>query len=525
MNGPSNQAIKRLISLHGWSGTVLSIFLYAVVLTGTVSVLRDEIARWSDAERHIVHPFGQPIYATVRRLSDQVPEAFRAQVRVEHARDGSLRVFFYEKRKIPGRGTQDFGRDYLLDPETHSILAARQGVAPHQRVESRAHELSHFIVDLHARLLIPGRLGLYATGVLGVFLLVAVITGILIHRHILRDLFVTERPGGRVVSLRDRHGLASVWSLPFSILLAFTGTFLSFATSLGLPIVAMSAFGGDIDRAFAAVTTPAKVENAAPADLADLDQVMADALRISGTYPRLLTIEDAGRRDARIVTLHRNGGNGAVRSHTLEFDGATGAFLRDRPLVGHEPSVGSATVALMSPLHFGDFSGLASRAVWLALGTVMTISVVSGMQLWLKRREDDPVWRSCRMMFAAVVWGLPVMLSGAAYGFFLSILGHDVHRGTLAGFLVSGFVVLVLSLRAATPVELSRVLRRMFAWSVLMLPVLRLQTGGVSWGEAILNNIWQVLLIDALCLALAVILLVQQRVQDRAAQNALNLAE
>jgi uncharacterized iron-regulated membrane protein len=287
----------------------------------------------------------------------------------------------------------------------------------------------------------------------------------------------------------------------------------------------MSAFGGTVEQAFAAVTTATKIENATPADLANLDDILADAVRIAGTYPRLLSIEDAGRKDARIVTSHPNGGNGAVGPHVLEFDGTTGAFLRDRPLVGREPSVGSATVALMAPLHYGDFSGLMSRAVWLALGTVMTLSVVSGMQLWLKRRQDDPVWHNCQKLFAAVVWGLPLMLSGAAYGFFLSILGNDVHRGTVAGFLVSGFVVLVLYLRRASAPDLSHLLCRVFAWSVLMLPLLRLQTGGVSWGEAIVQNIWQVLLIDALCLMMAATLLIRQRAQDRAAQTVLKPTE
>ncbi len=525
MTGPSNQAIKRMISLHGWSGTLVSIFLYAVVFTGTVSVLQDEINRWSDPRRDIVHPFENPIEDTYQQLAAQVPGAFRGQVLIESAGDGSLRMFFYEKRKLKGQGTVDYGRDYLLDPETHRLLAARQGVSPHRRVEAPYHDLAHFIVDLHARLLIPGRAGLYATGLLGIVLLVAAITGILIHRHILRDLFVTERLGGRVVSLRDRHGLASVWGLPFAILVAFTGTFLSFAVSLGLPVVAISAFGGDTERAFAAVTAPAKIENATPAELANLDHIVAQAYLIAGTHPQFLRVEDAGRRDARVLTVHRNGGNGAVGPHTLEFNGVTGDFLRDRPLVGHSPSLGASTVAVMSPLHIGDFAGLASRAVWVALGAVLSMSIVSGMQLWLKRRGADPVWQACRKILAVVVWGLPVMLVGAGWGFFAAVIGGDTHSGTVAGFLVAGFVVMCLSLVSYSAQALSAHLRRILAWGLVGLPVLRLQTGGVSWGEASWNNVWQVMLIDLLCLTVAMVFLLRERAEKRSAAMALDVGE
>lgn len=517
MSGPSNQAIKRMISLHGWSGTLVSIFLYAVIFTGTVSVLSEEIARWSDPRAALENPFARPIDETMHKLRQQVPEEFRGHIEIDHARDGSLRMFFYEKRKLPQQGTVEYGRDYLLDPETHLLISAKQGVEPHQVVDAPYRELSHFIVDLHARLLIPGRLGLYATGLLGVVLLVAAITGILIHRHILKDLFIAERPGGRVVSLRDRHGLASVWGLPFSILLAFTGTFLSFAVSLGLPIVAVAAFGGDIEKAFNAVTQPPKAVDATPAELANVDHVIAEAYAIAGSYPRFVVIEDAGRADARIITLHRNGGNNRVGAPTLEFEGASGELIGERPLVGHKASVGSGTVALMAPLHFGDFAGLASKAVWVALGGALTVSMVTGMQLWLRRREDEPVWNSCQIVFTAVAWGVPISMVGAAYGAFLYTLEGDTHYGTYVGFFLSSVAVTFWALFAKEAKVLSAQLLKVLSWTMLALPLIRLQTGGISWGEAILGNIWEVLLMDMICVVVPMILLLRERLSRRLA--------
>src|SRR3546814_18195836 len=87
-----------------------------------------------------------------------------------------------------------------------------------------------------------GRIG---TGILGLLMMTAEMSGVLMHRNMIRDLFVAERPGRRLVSARDRHVLASSWSLPFAIILAFTGSFFSFALSVSFPIVAQVAFGGD----------------------------------------------------------------------------------------------------------------------------------------------------------------------------------------------------------------------------------------------------------------------------------------
>ncbi len=265
--------------------------------------------------------------------------------------------------------------------------------------------------------------------------------------------------------------------------------------------------------------------DARPAELADIDQVLSQSFAIVGSYPRTIEIEDAGRADARITTLHRNGGINQVRAAMLEFDGVSGALIGERPVVGHKASVGSSTVALMTPLHYGDFAGLASKAVWVALGSALTVSMVSGMQLWLRRREDDPLWRGCQIAFSAVAWGVPLSMVGAAYGAFLYTLDGDTLYGSHVGFFLSSLAVVFWALFAKDAKVLSVQLLNVLSWTMLTLPVIRLQTGGISWGEAILDNIWQVLLMDLICVIIPAILLARTRLQQRAEIAAQNPAE
>ncbi len=76
-------------------------------------------------------------------------------------------------------------------------------------------------------------------------MLAAAVSGLLMHRHLLRDIF-TLRPGAqRLVSRRDLHTVAGTWILPHAFVLAFTGAFFSFAISVGVPVLAKIAFNGN----------------------------------------------------------------------------------------------------------------------------------------------------------------------------------------------------------------------------------------------------------------------------------------
>lgn len=246
-------ARKRLIALHGWAALVISAVLYIVLVIGALAVFDNEILHWSQGATKERSAFEQKITPMITHITEQVPEALRKEVTVSPGDNGTLLLRY--SGSVPDRTgrMQSMARLYVLDPQSDAVLAARAGRLQDVGVEPPDHALEHFLVDLHIRLHVPGRLGLYLTGITGIAMLIAVISGILIHRNILREMFLTERPGKRLVSFRDRHNLVGVWSPPFAIVLAFTGAFLSFATSLGLPIVALSAFGGDMEKALSTV--------------------------------------------------------------------------------------------------------------------------------------------------------------------------------------------------------------------------------------------------------------------------------
>lgn len=505
------QQTKRLIALHGWLATILSVLLYAVMLSGTIVVFSNEIGHWSSATEPQADVLSHRLDDPYQRIAAQVPAALKEDVIISEGRHGTLRLFFGGARpRLDGGGVETFGREYLLDPVNGAIISAKTGFLADLSAIRPQQALKDFLVRLHIRLHVPGRWGLLLTGVLGIAMLVAAITGVLIHRNILRELFVAERPGKRVVSARDAHNLAGVWSLPFAILLAFTGAFLSFAVSLGLPVVAMVAFGGDQRAALEAIVGTPRAENAASAATADLDQIVTQAAQIANAPVAVINIHNAGRADAVVETFHGTA-PGGLRSISLEFSGATGVFDGQSYIVGTAPSVGTTLAELAAPLHFGNFAGKASRIVWAALGAAMTYTIVSGVGLWLRRR-NTPLWSGAERGFQTVVWGLPLAMTGSAYGFFLSRHSPDPWSWTVTGFLAVTCVTITLAFlwRSDSPANIARQSKRALGIGLLILPLIRLQTGGISWAEAVSATQTDALFIDTLCLFGAAIFLMRR---------------
>ncbi|MEO1613240.1 MAG: PepSY-associated TM helix domain-containing protein, partial [Pseudomonadota bacterium] len=355
--------VKRLTAIHGWSAVALGWLLYAVLLTGSVAVFDDEIGAWSSGGAAEGAALAQPLDATLRRLAARTDPAFLEEIGISHTARGEPRFFFHEHRTDENGQLQDYGVRFIVDPETGAVIDQAEGYAREISRNERSDALADFIVDLHVQLYTPEPWGLILTGILGLAMMVAVVSGILMHRHVIRDMFVAERPGDRLVSARDRHVLAGTWGIPFAFLLAFTGSFFSFAISVGLPMVALVAFGGDQERIIGALVATEVEPDATPSTLASIDYLAYDATQIAGGEPPdFILIERYGRADARVSTFHEPSGGDMVGMR-LAFDGPTREFLGEMPSFGTKPSAGSAVISVMGPLHFGVAEAVPGRAI------------------------------------------------------------------------------------------------------------------------------------------------------------------
>ncbi|NYZ14336.1 PepSY domain-containing protein [Azospirillum sp. RWY-5-1] len=500
--------MKRLTAVHGWSGTILGLLLYAVIVTGTVVVLGDEIGAWSAGGIRTDQPIVPGIDTRVRPIIEAAPAEHRTDITVFANARGELLVFPHADIQHPDSGEPEpYGTLFRLDPVTGGTLSRHEGFVFREPAWHEASALQDFLVDLHVQLHVPPPWGLILTGVLGLLMVAMGVTGLLMHRHLVRDLFVPVRPGRRLVSARDRHVLAGSWALLFAFVLGFTGAYFSFAGTVVFPLLTEVAFGGDEVAAAEALFEPPVVTDARPAPLAGLDRVVADAAARAGSPVDTLSIERYGRADARIRTFHRPPPDGMDFVRTV-YDGVSGGFLELRPVIGNQPSGGALLMGLMWPLHTGSFAGAPSKSIWVGLGSMMAFVVVSGMRLWLRRRDAQPLWQGFGRAVTIVGYGLPVAMLTAAHACFLAgAVDADAFRWTPAGFAVGVIPGVLPGLLHRDEDGARRLYRGLLGAGVVLLPPCRMVTGGIGWGTALYDGQGTVLSIDLALLVLGAALI------------------
>lgn len=474
---------KAMVAVHGWSGILLGLLLYAVVLTGTAAVFAEEIGIWSAGHVARQSAFERPMADTMRTLGARTPAKYHEGVDLFEVGDHDLGAFFHRHEMRDGelisRGifyvVGKDGRVVHSQPGTNEdVFGPRNDTA-----------LSAFLVDTHVRLHLPNPWGLLLTGVLGLSMLVAAISGLLIHRHLFKDIFTLRRKAGPLLVNRDRHSVAGTWSLPFAFILAFTGSFFSFFGTIGVPVVAMAAFGGNVEALQEAVFgNPGKPDPRA-APIGNFDRITTHAIARAGDVPTFVSIEHFGRTDAKVTTFHPPSG-GAIAPMTLLYNGATAAFVQEKPLIGPTPSAGGTLAAIMSPLHFGNFAGLMSKAIWFGLGFAMCYVTYTGIRLWLVRREEGArslAW--LERLLVIVGLGLPLALLASTAAFLVALPAQSATYWTPAVFLIAAGAVIVAGFLWRSASAFARMLHLAIAAVMIALPPLRLATGGPGWTSAL----------------------------------------
>ncbi|MES2497234.1 MAG: PepSY-associated TM helix domain-containing protein [Pseudomonadota bacterium] len=475
---------KLMVAVHGWSGILLGLLLYAVVITGMVAVFAEEIGIWSAGHVETRSAFERPFDQAIRTAAARTPPKYYEGADIFEIGDHNLGAFFHRHETEPDGEFVSRGIYYQFDREGRIVKAAH-GTGEEVFGPRNDDALSSFLVDTHVRLHIPNPWGLILTGILGLAMLVAAISGLLIHRHLFKDIFTLRRKANPVLVDRDRHSVAGTWSLPFAFLLAFTGSFFSFFGTIGVPIVAMAAFGGDVQALNDAVFGNAAKPDTRPVAIGNLDRVAADALRRTGGAPTFVTIENFGRADAQITSFHEPKERG-LEPQTLLYSGASGAFERVKPSIGKQPSAGGTLAAIMAPIHFGNFAGVLSKAIWFGLGFAMCYVTLTGLRLWLVRRREAA--RSLGWLERAVTvvgFGLPFALVACSAAFLLTMpLGSAVFW-TPTAFVGASLLAIFGGMALRSNAVLDTGLQTATGAILALLPVLRLVTGGPGWGEAL----------------------------------------
>ena len=173
--------------LHTWTGLLVGWVLYFVFLTGTFGYVAPEIDRWMRPEQRATfepEAAARLLAFAEHRLRDRAPDAEYWQIAFPESR-GNPEFSAASKVRDTGGGVTLYVMHYAL----------------------------HYM---------PRKWAYYVVGICTMFMLVAMLTGIVAHKKIFKDFF-TFRAGKGHRSWLDAHNLLGVTTLPFHLMITWSG--------------------------------------------------------------------------------------------------------------------------------------------------------------------------------------------------------------------------------------------------------------------------------------------------------------
>jgi uncharacterized iron-regulated membrane protein len=380
--------VQSMAWLHTWAGLIVSWVLFAIFLGGTLACFDKELDYWMRPALHQLVPGPVAMDAAAATLREMAPHAETLYLNPPSPRDPSIHGFVFEPGNPP--------IDVALNPRDGSLIPPTVG--------------GNFFFILHYNLQ-AGAPGVYLVGLAGMLMLLALISGVIIHRRMFKDFFVFRPQAGGQRAWLDGHNLTGVLGLPFHLMIAYTGVIIMMSTYMtaGVKI----GYHGDLAAYYEALSgAPHPVEQPRPPNrVASLNKVLDDAVQRLGGPVQYLEI--AHVHDASITISALAAGNDEVAGgrRTLIYDGTDGHFSGESA----SPPAAYRTYQFLSGLHRVQFGGAAIRWLYFLLGAAGCVMLATAAQLWIEKRQRQTLaaglrsgYGLVRALNVAVIAGMPL---------------------------------------------------------------------------------------------------------------------
>lgn len=423
--------------LHTWTGLVVAWVLFFVFVTGTAGYFTSEITHWMEPEL----PLHQPMPAESRDSLVTMALA-RLEKRAPKAQSWEITLLRYSQVT---RGWQHFAIEWQALPQSGQERGANgsetlnpQTGKPLEKTAVRETGGGTLLYSMHYSLhYVDPLIGYWIVGVCTLLMLLAIITGTIIHRKIFKDFF-TFRLGKGQRSWLDAHSTIAVMGLPFFLMITYSGFVILAPYYLPASVTALYGtnqgnisrfYQGSINRFYGDLYNTNGHHLAVSRPDASISAMLAKA---DATWGRneigtILIKQDEG--ESPRVVLTRSQINSLVWPGTdrLAFDAYTGGSL---PPKAYNNTV--LTRNALVGLHVAGFAGPWLRWLYFIAGLLGCAMVGTGMVLWtVKRRKQHEIpgrssfaMRLVEALNAGTIVGLPAGI--AAYFWVNRLLPLDI---------------------------------------------------------------------------------------------------
>lgn len=473
--------------LHTWTGLVVGWVLFFVFVTGNLGRFDTEIDQWMMPEAIPQQvSLQQQIDLAQKRLEARAADAERWTIYPTTNRDTPyLRIrsdATPQGEQVNGKRTEEF-----LDANTGEPLNAR--ATGGGQLLYKMHYSLHYM---------PRSVSDWVIGICSMFMLVAIISGVITHKKIFADFF-TFRPNKGQRSWLDLHAVLAVVTLPFFLMITYSGLIFFVFTLIPGILGANYGFGEKNRQIFndELIAREYRSERAnVPASLASLSAMTAVAeSRWGEGQVRMLEVSYPDDANAR-VRITRQITSPLRSTEELIFAGASGDLLGDQAAT----SVASRTFyETLLGLHESLFAGWWLRWLYFLSGLIGAAIIGSGLILWIVKRRpkqlkqaDGPDFghRLVEGLNVGTIVGLHTAI--AAYFFANRLLPVDL-SGRSEWEVHVFFIVWLAALLhpVVRPINRAWIEQLWVAASAfLLLPIVNALTTGRSLVQSLTNGDW-----------------------------------
>lgn len=366
---------KTLFKWHSYLALIAMIPVLVISITGSILVFKVEIDSLLRPHHMVVNPTITDTKQTTQRLAlDGLMSRIQATY-PDYILAGWELFGTDDNAVIEEHGRSDTAYAIKKNTETWFKIYINQYTG---EILSEPKHMEHYITDwlleLHYAFLLHFS-GTVIGAIFGLILLFLGISGIILYRKFWRKLFTLRWGSAKRILFSDVHKMVGIFSSPVLIIIAFTGVYWN------VSIVLHELLEHGFEEAHPAITEPYHAETISFESLRENASIQIDSFR--ATYLAIpnepkMDITFFGEVDtpnplisqyASMVTYHHKTGDLVMASDIRDA-----GFLR---------KFDDST----RKLHFGYFAGIWSKIVWCIIGMSPVILMITGLIMYLIRRQ------------------------------------------------------------------------------------------------------------------------------------------
>lgn len=378
--------------LHTVSGIVISVGLYVIFFAGAFTLYVEPIREWEKASEHDTgeesHAVAVDYNRVMQSLAAQNIDLYGRDLYMGEEQSNEIKLYLYGPADTLATGETATYKQLTINTSTYEITDTK----------SSAFSFGDLMYGLHFYDQL-GDFGYYLSGVVSLFFLFAIVTGVVVHwKKIVKNFFVF-RPREKFKTVwTDAHTVLGLIGVPFQFMYALTGAM--FGLGIVVALAGSLFYSGDKEKYYEALYDDhEEIKLGARADIASFDY---NAFRdktvhywpgFEGKYFGVLKLGSTTQQFRAYG--HTDVRKGFFNDGEIVLDMTTG-----REIHAHNPFDRAYEDYVWGPvyrLHFANFytlstlSDLGFRTAYFVLALITCFVIITGVLIWLEARNKKSV--------------------------------------------------------------------------------------------------------------------------------------